>query len=105
MTRMALAAHRASDRGASGDRRRLPESVRDRRASTECVGAASAGKTGQGGDHRVGRGKTGQHGQPQPQKPFYEGKGSGFILHLVGHCASSQFRPALKSVTSKSDLL
>src|SRR6266478_4580194 len=77
-TRMALAAHRASDRGASGDRRRLSESGRDRRASTAWMGAATAGKTGQRGDHRVGRGRTGQHGQPQPQprprKPFYEGK-------------------------------
>jgi hypothetical protein len=41
-------------------------------------GEATAGKTGQRkwGDYRVGRGKTGQHGQPQPQpqprRPFNE---------------------------------
>src|SRR5713101_7970796 len=65
-TRMATAAHRARDRSASAGR----------------LGTASTGKTGQRdrGDHRVGRGKTGQHGQPQPQpqpqprKPFFEGK-------------------------------
>src|SRR5216684_7108430 len=75
---MATAAHRARDRGASGDRRRLSESGRDRSASAGRLGTASTGKTGQRdrGDHRVGRGKTGQHGQPQPQprKPFFEGK-------------------------------
>src|ERR1700729_134562 len=77
-TRMATAAHRARDRSASGDRRSLPEIGRDRRAPATCVGTATAGKTGQRqwGDHRVGRGKTGRHGQPQPQprKPFHEGK-------------------------------
>src|SRR5258707_2172239 len=81
-TRMATAAHRARDRGASGDRRRLSESGRDRSASAGRLGTASTGKTGQRdrGDHLVGRGKTGQHGQPQPQppppppKPFFEGK-------------------------------
>ena len=76
---MALAAHRARDRGASGDRRSLSESGGDRGAPARCLGTATAGKTGQRkwGDHRVGRGKTGQHGQPQPQprKPFHEGKG------------------------------
>src|SRR6266849_10329729 len=75
-TRMATAAHRARDRGASGDRRCLPESGRDRGASAWSLGTATAGKTGKRGDHRVGRDKTGQHGQPQPQhrKPFHEGK-------------------------------
>ena len=77
---MALAAHRARDRGASGDRRSLSESGGDRGAPARCLGTATAGKTGQRkwGDHRVGRGKTGQHGQPQPQprKPFHEGKGN-----------------------------
>ena len=76
---MALAAHRARDRGASGDRRSLSESGGDWGAPARCLGTATAGKTGQRkwGDHRVGRGKTGQHGQPQPQprKPFHEGKG------------------------------
>ena len=76
---MALAAHRARDRGASGDRRSLSESGGDWSAPARCLGTATAGKTGQRkwGDHRVGRGKTGQHGQPQPQprKPFHEGKG------------------------------
>jgi hypothetical protein len=39
-------------------------------------GPVTAGKTGQRkwGDHRVGRGETGQPGQPQPRKPFHEGK-------------------------------
>src|SRR6266853_5863679 len=61
--RMAIAAHRARDRGASGDRRRLSESGRDRGASAGGMGTASTGKTG-------------QHGQPEPQlrKPFHEGK-------------------------------
>src|SRR5713101_357451 len=64
-TGLATAAHRARDRGASGDRRCLPESGRDWSASAEGVGTATAGKTG-------------QHGQPKPKhqhrKPFYEGK-------------------------------
>src|SRR5207253_5253336 len=64
-TRMATSAHRARNRGASGDRRCLPESGRDRSASPESVGTATAGKNGQRGDHRVGRDKTGQHGQRQ----------------------------------------
>ena len=56
---MALAAHRARDRGASGDRRSLSESGGDRGAPARCLGTATAGKTGQRkwGDHRVGRGK------------------------------------------------
>src|SRR6184192_2183626 len=70
-TRMATAAHRARDRSASGDRRCLPESGRDRSAPAESVGTATAGKTGQRGDHRVGRDKT---GQPHHRKPFHEGK-------------------------------
>src|SRR5260370_11910943 len=70
-TRMATTAHRARDRGASGNRRCLPESGRDRSASAADVGTATAGKTGQRGDHRVGRDKTGQH---QHRKPFYERK-------------------------------
>src|SRR6266581_4533587 len=74
-TRMATAAHRARDRGASGDRRCLPESGWDRSASAADVGTATAGKTGQRGDHRVGRDKTGQHQhQHQHRRPFYEGK-------------------------------
>src|SRR5580704_5580137 len=50
-------AYRARDRGASGDRRSLPESGRDRSAPVRCVGTATAGKTGQrkSGDLRVGR--------------------------------------------------
>ncbi len=52
---MAFAAHRARDRGASGDSRSLPEGGRDRIAAAGCVGPATAGKTGQRGDHRVGR--------------------------------------------------
>jgi hypothetical protein len=39
---MALAAHRARDLGASGDRRYLPESGRDRSAATGGVGTARA---------------------------------------------------------------
>src|ERR1700726_3121924 len=59
-TRMATAAHRARDRGASGDGRSLSESGRDRGAAAGRMGTATAGKTGQRerGDHRVGRGKT-----------------------------------------------
>src|SRR5207302_828595 len=72
-TRMATAAHRAGDRGASGDCRCLPESGRDRSASAESVGTATAGKTGQRGDHRVGRYKTAQP-QHQHRKPFHEGE-------------------------------
>jgi hypothetical protein len=53
-TRMAAAAHRARNRGASGDRRCLPESGRDRSASAGSVGTATAGKTSQRGDHWVG---------------------------------------------------
>ena len=52
---MALAAHRASDRCASRNSWRLPESGRDRGAAAGCVGTAAAGKTGQRGDHRVRR--------------------------------------------------
>jgi len=44
---MATAAHRARDRGASGDCRSLSESGRDRGAAAGCVGRATAGKTGQ----------------------------------------------------------
>ena len=33
-------------------------------------GPATTGKTGPRGDHRVGRGKIVQHGQPQPRNPF-----------------------------------
>jgi hypothetical protein len=77
---MATAAHRARDRGASGDGRSLPESGRDRGATAGRMGTATAGKTGQRerGDHRVGRDKTNPNDQPQPQpqprKPSYEGK-------------------------------
>src|SRR6266480_872506 len=73
-TRMATTAHRARDRGASGDGRCLPESGRDRSASAADVGTATAGKTGQRGDRRVGRDKTFQP-QPQHRKSFPEGKG------------------------------
>jgi hypothetical protein len=66
-TRMATAAHRARDRGASGGRRSPSESGRDRGAAARSVRTATAGKTGQRGpgDHRVGRGKTDPHDQPQ----------------------------------------
>jgi hypothetical protein len=40
---MAIAAHRARDRGTSGDSRCLPESGRDRSAAAWGVGTASAG--------------------------------------------------------------
>src|SRR5437879_12787800 len=70
-TGMATTAHRARDRGASGDRRCLPESGRDRSASAADVGTATSGKTGQRGDHRVGRDKTGQQ---QARKPSNAGK-------------------------------
>ena len=43
-TRMATAAHRARDRGASGDRRCLPESGWDRSASAADVGTATPAK-------------------------------------------------------------
>src|SRR5713101_3516387 len=66
-TRMATAAHRARDRGASGDRRRLSESGRDRSASAGRLGTASTGKTGQQGQPQP-------QPQPQPRKPFFEGK-------------------------------
>src|SRR6266851_1551452 len=67
--RMAIAANRARDRGASGDRRRLSQSGRDWSASAGRLGTASTGKTGQRGrgDHRVRRGKTSQHGSPRLQ--------------------------------------
>ena len=75
---MATTAHRARDRGASRDRRSLSESGRDRGTAAGRMGTATAGKTGQRGraDHRVGRGKTDRDDQPQPQprKPFFEGK-------------------------------
>jgi hypothetical protein len=66
---MATAAHRARDRGASGDGRRQSESGRDRGAAAGRMGTATAGKTGQRerGDHRVGRDKTDPNDQPQPQ--------------------------------------
>src|ERR1700721_2890583 len=69
-TRMASAAHRARDRGASGDRRRLSESGRDRSASAGGMGTASTGKSGQRdrGDHRPRRGKTSKKG-PTALKP------------------------------------
>src|SRR6202030_3225449 len=75
-TRMATAAHRARDRGASGDRRRLSESGRDRSASAGGMGTASTGKSGRRdrGDHRVRRDKTDPHGQPQPQNLPSKGK-------------------------------
>ena len=79
--RMAIAAHRARDRGASGDRRRLSESSRDRSASAGGMRTASTGKSGQRdrGDHRVRRGKTSQHGpprlQPQPHPEHLPSKG------------------------------
>src|ERR1700723_3988452 len=82
-TRMATAEHRARDRGASRDRRSLSESGRDRSASAGRMGTATAGKTGQRerGDHRVGSGKADSHDQPQrqpqPRKPFLEGKSKG----------------------------
>ena len=65
---MATAAHRARDRGASGDGRSLSESGRDRGAAAGCVGTATAGKTGQRepGDHRVGRGKPTHTINPKP---------------------------------------
>src|SRR5712692_3498837 len=50
--RMALAAHRASHWCPSRNSERLPEGSRDRGATARCVGTASAGKTGQWGDHR-----------------------------------------------------
>jgi len=67
---MATAAHRARDRGASRDRRSLSESDGDRGAAAGRMGTATIGKTGQRerGDHRVGRGKTDPHDQPQPPR-------------------------------------
>ncbi len=50
---MAIAAHRARDRGASGDRRRLSESGRDRSASAGGMGTASTGKSGPGSPQKV----------------------------------------------------
>ena len=52
---MVSAAHRASYGCASRDSRGIPESGRDRRATTGWVGTASDGKTGQRGDHRLWR--------------------------------------------------
>ena len=49
-----LAAHRASHWCPSRNSRRLPEGGRDCSATTGCLGTASAGKTGQRGDHRPG---------------------------------------------------
>src|ERR1700721_3723255 len=68
-TRMATAAHRARDRGASGDRRRLSESGRDRGTAARRMGTETAGKTGQRerGDHRLGRDRTDPNDQTQPQ--------------------------------------
>ena len=44
---MAIVAHRARDRSASGNRRRLSESGRDRSASAGGMGTASTCKSGQ----------------------------------------------------------
>src|SRR5271166_1307683 len=70
-TGMAATAHRAGDRGATGNGERLSEGGRNRRATAGCVGTATCGKTGQRGDHRVQRKPTGSYEQPQPRKPSY----------------------------------
>src|ERR1019366_4808434 len=62
--RMASAAHRASHGCASGDGWHIPESGRDRRATTRRVGTGSTGKTGQRGDHRLRRTASWEPGTP-----------------------------------------
>ena len=68
---MAVAAHRASHWCTSRNSRRLPEGGRDRGATTGCLGTASAGKTGQRGDHRLFWVKTGQRGDPRLYCGFF----------------------------------
>jgi hypothetical protein len=67
---MAIAAHRARDRGTSGDRRSLPESGRDRSAPARWLGTAPPGKTGQRkwGDHRVDAAKPANTVNPNPNR-------------------------------------
>src|SRR5215468_8651109 len=70
---MALAAHRARDRCAPGDRKCIPEGRWHWCATARGLGAATAGKTGQRSDHRVDGGivRYPQRPQPQPRKPFF----------------------------------
>jgi hypothetical protein len=73
---MATAAHRARDRGASGDRRRLSEGGRDRSAPARCVGTAPAGKTGQRrwGDPGSDAAKPASTVNPNPENLSTKGK-------------------------------
>src|ERR1035438_3930544 len=79
---LVAAAHPASDQNPSRNCQRLLESGGDCGASAQWLGAVRI-KTGQRSDHRLRCGKTNYSGgsrcpkpqaQPQPRKPFYEGK-------------------------------
>src|SRR6201981_1178440 len=66
-TGRALTTHRARNRCASGDGQRLPEGSWHWSATTQGLGTATAGKTGQRSDHRVDGRFVGPALQPQPQ--------------------------------------